>query len=115
MYRDHDEDDPPPLPHRWEICSRCRGEGKHCNPAIDGNGLTREDFDEDPDFAEMYFSGAYDVPCHECGGRGSVKVPDVSQMTFAQKRQYVLQLRGGRERDAAWESERYLRMAEGWE
>jgi hypothetical protein len=39
------------------------------NPSIDGNGLTSADFDEDPDFREAYFSGAYDVPCPWCHGQ----------------------------------------------
>lgn len=57
------------LPAKFEVCGRCRGEGKHVNPAIDGNGITREQFDEDPDFQESYFSGVYDVSCEECGGK----------------------------------------------
>lgn len=56
------------LPAKYEVCDRCRGEGKHVNPSIDGNGLSREDFDEDPDFLEAYFSGVYDVRCEECKG-----------------------------------------------
>lgn len=57
------------LPWKWEVCSVCAGEGKHVNPAIDCGGLSAEDFDEDPEFAEMYFDGAYDVPCNRCEGR----------------------------------------------
>jgi hypothetical protein len=56
------------LPAKYAVCSRCRGEGSHVNPAIDGHGLSREDFDEDPDFEEAYFEGRYDVTCHECKG-----------------------------------------------
>jgi len=57
------------LPAKYEVCSRCEGEGKHTNPAIDGNGISREDFDADPDFEEAYFSGRYDVECEVCGGK----------------------------------------------
>lgn len=57
------------LPATYEVCERCRGEGTHVNPSIDGNGLSREDFDEDPDFEEDYFNGVYDVTCEECGGK----------------------------------------------
>ena len=58
------------LPFRWEVCGTCRGKGRHVNPAIDADhGITPEEFAEDPDFAEDYFSGVYDVPCSECGGR----------------------------------------------
>lgn len=56
------------LPAKYEVCDLCHGEGKHVNPAVDGNGLTQEDFDEDPDFREAYFSGVYDVRCEECQG-----------------------------------------------
>lgn len=47
----------------------CRGRGKHVNPAIDCGGIPASDFAEDPDFAESYFRGHYDVPCAACGGR----------------------------------------------
>jgi len=57
------------LPAKYEVCQTCEGQGKHVNPAIDGNGLSREDFDEDPDFRESYFNGDYDVTCQECGGQ----------------------------------------------
>ena len=60
------------LPAKNEVCSRCDGEGHHVNPNVDGNGLTAEDFEEDPDFAEDYRSGVYDVTCEECGGRNVV-------------------------------------------
>lgn len=54
------------LPARFEVCPRCQGEGSHVNPAVDGNGLTAEDFDQDPDFHDDYMAGAYDVPCEQC-------------------------------------------------
>ena len=57
------------LPIVFEVCSTCRGTGTHVNPSIDSNGLTREDFDEDPDFLESYMQGNYDVSCYECGGK----------------------------------------------
>lgn len=59
---------------KFEICPRCQGEGKHVNPSIDGNGLSSEYFDEmGDDFREDYFSGVYDVTCHECNGQRVVK------------------------------------------
>lgn len=64
------------LPTRWEVCDVCDGRGTHVNPAIDCNGLTAEDFAEDPDFADEYRSGMYDVPCNRCGGRTTVLVVD---------------------------------------
>lgn len=61
---------------RFEVCDTCDGRGAHVNPSIDSHGLSREDFDEDPDFAEDYFSGRYDVPCHECHGARVIAVVD---------------------------------------
>jgi hypothetical protein len=51
-------------------CYGCDGKGTMVNPAIDAGGISSRDFQEDPDFAEAYFSGAYDVRCSECGGSG---------------------------------------------
>jgi DnaJ-class molecular chaperone len=59
----------------WEVCGTCDGKGTHVNPSIDSHGLSREDFDEDPDFAEDYFNGVHDVTCYECNGRTTVAVP----------------------------------------
>jgi hypothetical protein len=65
------------LPARFEVCGRCEGHGTHTNPAIDGNGLTAEDFDQaGPEFLEDYLGGVYDVPCHECHGARVVTVLD---------------------------------------
>lgn len=68
----------------WEVCGTCGGAGKHVNPSIDSHGLTREDFDEDPDFREDYFSGRYDVTCNECGGRRVV--PTSEDPLFVERR-----------------------------
>jgi hypothetical protein len=105
------------LPAKFEVCSRCSGTGSHVNPSIDGNGLSREDFDQDPDFEEAYFRGDYDVRCETCKGARVVPVPDLARWTFAQKRAYVKHLRDERDwaRDDA--SEAWLRRAEsggGW-
>ena len=64
------------LPKKKIVCPTCGGEGKHVNPSIDAHGLSREDFDEDPDFARDYMSGVYDVPCYECRGNNVVDVLD---------------------------------------
>jgi len=55
------------LPAHRVVCPRCDGEGKHVNPAIDGNGLSAEDLADDG-FREDYFSGVFDVRCEECNG-----------------------------------------------
>jgi hypothetical protein len=72
------------IPVRYEVCGTCEGKGKHVNPNIDRNGLTAEDFDEDPDFRENYFSGMYDVPCNECHGNRVSLVVDEARATEAQ-------------------------------
>lgn len=64
------------LPTKYEVCSVCNGEGKHVNPSIDCNGLSRDDFYDDPDFAEDYMSGKYDVICNNCQGKRVEKIVD---------------------------------------
>lgn len=54
---------------RYEVCDLCEGRGSHTNPSIDCCGLSAEDFADDPDFAEDYMGGAYDVTCHQCHGQ----------------------------------------------
>ena len=71
-----DEDEEIELPARFEVCGTCDGKGVHVNPSIDAHGLSREDFDADPDFREDYFSGRYDVACAECGGQRVVPEVD---------------------------------------
>ena len=60
----------------YVVCPLCDGKGRHVNPSIDSQGLTREDFDDDPDFREDYFSGMYDQECNECHGKRVVPIPD---------------------------------------
>ncbi len=62
------------------VCPTCKGTGRHVNPNIDADGLTREDFDSDPEFAEGYFNGVFDIPCNECGGENVVNAVDVEAM-----------------------------------
>lgn len=68
-------------PTTWAICDVCQGDGKTVNPSIDAGGLSAEDFYDDPDFAEDYFSGVHDVSCGHCGGSGKVKIIDRSRMS----------------------------------
>ena len=62
------------LPGKRVVCGRCDGKGTHVNPAVDGDGWTREEMDEQgPEFFEDYMGGVYDVTCHECRGRNVVE------------------------------------------
>lgn len=103
------------LPARFTLCDRCQGSGSHVNPSIDGHGLSAEDFAEDPDFAESYFAGDYDVRCETCMGARVVAVPDLARWTFAQRRLLVRQRRSEREYQRDYDSEAWLRMAESGE
>jgi hypothetical protein len=53
---------------QWEVCPVCSGEGRTVNPNIDAQGLTAEDFRDDPDFLQDYMSGTYDITCRCCDG-----------------------------------------------
>lgn len=80
------------LPTKMEVCPVCDGHGKHTNPGIDAHGISAQEFAEDPDFAEEYFSGTYDVTCYECHGRNVVPVVDESRMTKDQITAWYKQL-----------------------
>jgi predicted methyltransferase len=64
------------VPIVFAVCPTCDGRGIHVNPSIDCNGLTRDDFDEDPDFLNEYLGGMYDVTCYECDGNNVVPIID---------------------------------------
>lgn len=72
------------VPARFDVCGTCDGRGAHVNPSIDSHGLTRDDFAADPDFADEYFGGAYDVTCNECNGRRVSPVVDEIRATAEQ-------------------------------
>lgn len=99
------------IPAHNEVCDRCNGTGKHCNPSIDGNGLTAEDFAEDPDFKEDYLSGMYDVPCYDCGGKNVVLVPNDPKDMNEEQRTALAQMEQ-RARDR-WEDARTMRRESG--
>lgn len=68
--------DDTPIEHtlkvKWGVCGTCNGRGEHVNPSIDAHGISREEFEEDPEFEEEYHAGLYDVTCFECHGRTTV-------------------------------------------
>lgn len=87
------------IPARFEVCDRCEGRGTHVNPAVDGNGLSQEDFDGDPDLRENYFGGMYDVSCEDCGGKRVVLVPDEKNADSETKK--LIEAHHNRQREAA--------------
>ena len=78
------------LPTHKEVCGRCKGTGKHVNPAVDGNGITESDRMDwaDDDFMEDYMNGVYDVRCEECDGNNVVDVVDVERLSPELRKQY---------------------------
>lgn len=97
------------LPTRWAVCSVCGGEGHHVNPSIDAGGLSADDFHDDPEFAEDYMSGVYDVTCHRCGGRTTERVVDFDQLSEEHLKLYDAQLQA----DANYNAERRAEIAFG--
>lgn len=80
------------LPGTNRVCPRCAGVGRHVNPAIDSHGISPEEFEEDPDFAEGYFSGRYDVPCEECAGERVVGDVNLQALPKALRRRIAKQM-----------------------
>ena len=79
------------LPARYEVCGRCRGEGSHVNPSIDGHGITEDEWngpDWDDESRDAYMSGAYDVACEVCNGDRVVLVPDEERADRAMLARY---------------------------
>lgn len=68
------------VPTKYAVCPVCLGKGTHVNPSIDCNGLSSEDFNDDPDFREDYFSGRYDQQCDTCNGDRVVLEADRDKM-----------------------------------
>lgn len=57
----------------WVICSSCSGDGSHSKRF---GAMTSSEFHETFDDEESradYFAGAYDEPCHPCGGTGKYR------------------------------------------
>lgn len=76
-------------PAKYVVCGRCEGKGTHCNPAVDGHGISREEFDQDPGFEEDYFNGVYDITCERCGGERVELIPDENSADKAAVKKYM--------------------------
>lgn len=98
------------------VCETCRGRGSYVNPSIDSNGISPEEFREDPDFEEDYFSGVYDVECHECRGKRVSLELDFEGMDMILKSYIEKCMRDHRSnlQDLAWERQTMARECGEW-
>jgi len=75
------DDDGEPIQRKvsihYVVCPVCDGRGSYVNPNIDRQGLSREDFDQDPDFADDYMTGRFNIACALCNGRNVI--PEASK------------------------------------
>lgn len=86
------------FPAKYEVCSRCNGHGVH-DPEGFSDGFSSQDFDEDPEFAEAYWEGTYDVQCSVCHGEKVEAVIDEDRLSAKQREEFKDYER------AAWEGE----------
>jgi len=96
------------LEMKYAVCSVCRGEGKHVNPAIDAGGLS-EEMMGDEEFLDGYMGGVYDVPCNRCKGKRVVPVVDWDALSEDERKAYERQLR----EEAGDEAERLAEIRMG--
>lgn len=101
-----DDDSEVQLPTKKEVCAACRGNGTHVNPSIDSHGISAEEMAEDPDFAESYMRGDYDVTCYVCGGLRVVDVVDEDRCDAQLLQRYQDQQRERAQDEAAERAER---------
>lgn len=73
---------------KWEVCSRCEGNGTHTNPSVDGHGITSDEWAQewDEDSREGYLTGRYDVTCEVCNGDRVMLVPDQELLSDEQRK-----------------------------
>ncbi len=93
------------FPAVFEVCGTCEGKGSHVNPSIDSEGISADEFAEDPDFEESYFAGHYDQTCNECDGLRVVPQVDETHLSDLQKAQFK-SWSDGESRRYDYESER---------
>jgi len=72
-----------------EVCARCQGEGTcAADGPLGGVCFAGDDLREaqaDHEFWEAYRGGQFDGPCRECKGLRVVDVPDLTQLTDAER------------------------------
>lgn len=81
----------------YEVCPCCQGRGSVVDPNIDCGGITPDEFADDPDFADSYFSGRYDITCPECRGIRVVRHPELPE----ELARWIVELESERDADYA--------------
>ena len=101
---DTDEETTVEFPFKWGVCGLCNGKGSHVNPSIDCNGISAQDFADDPSFSAAYMSGRYDQQCNKCHGRTTV--PTINKDACDEEQQANLKLwHAYQEAEAAFQAE----------
>ena len=90
----------------------CDGSGKYVNPSIVSGGLTQEDFDQDPEFRQDYFSGVYDITCEQCHGNNVIPVVNEKALSDEEKKMYYAWLEDEQDRLAEEAEDRRTRFYE---
>lgn len=116
-YTENDEEETILFPAKNIVCYTCEGKGKTVNPDIDGNGISPEEFAEDPDFEEAYFAGHYDVQCRTCKGERVIPELDRRACNANPRLKALLKAKEKEEREMERDdaSEAWLRRAESGE
>jgi len=91
LLHDDEEDTTVAFPAIYEVCYACQGSGTTVAPGIDSHGLSAEDFAEDPDFADDYWAGRYDIQCQTCFGQNVLMHIDDSR-EFTEEQKAILRL-----------------------
>lgn len=73
-YNDDGDPQEMSIPAVYEVCGYCRGSGT--SSAYLGAFTSDDEWMQDDDFRDNYFSGAYDQTCPQCQGLRVVLVPD---------------------------------------
>lgn len=105
------------FPAKWVVCPACDGRAtttRHIE--CDGGGFTGSEWAEacceDEDFADKYFSGAYDRACDACKGRSTVQeIDEEAVYGWREKillKAYYAQMRDNAEIDAMHAAERRM-------
>lgn len=96
--------------YTWVICHICEGHGSVDNPAFSDGFTSSELSDMEPEERRRIVNGDYDVSCATCKGSGKLKVPNVREMSFGEKRELVERRREQRELDELSQMEKMERM-----